>query len=141
MQKSISTLLIFFCWYFLFSCETTKENEPQHKVNRQSYYQGNLVYTNNCVGCHKKNGKGYGNLYPPLAHSDFLKENPEKSINYIYYGVSDSLVVNGKLYNFQMPNNKHLSREEIADVMTYIGNSWGNNSPSYNVKKINEILK
>ena len=120
-------------------CSQPKQETP-HLVDRESFFRGELVYTQNCKGCHKANGKGFKNLYPPLAKSDFLLTYPEKSIHYIYNGTSDSIQVNGKSYNFQMPDNKHLTRQEIADVMTYIGNNWGNKAPSYDVKKINDIL-
>lgn len=125
---------------FLTQCQP-KKKAPKHKVNRESYYKGNTVYTNNCEGCHKKNGEGFKDLYPPLAQSDFLLNNPNQALRFIYYGTNDSITVNGKHYNFKMPDNKHLNREEITDVMNYISNSWGNNSPHYDVKTINEILK
>lgn len=139
-QKHIYTFLtsLLLCLTFT-QCES--ESKKQEGVNRQSYYRGMMVYTNNCEGCHQNKGQGLKDLYPPLAQSDFLKNNPKKAIQYIYNGTNDSIVVNGKPYNFQMPDNKHLSREQIADVMTYISNSWGNKSTSYDVKTINEILK
>ncbi len=131
--------------FYIISALLLTQCQPEQKnkegVNRQSYYRGMMVYDNNCKGCHQNKGQGLNDLYPPLAQSDFLKKNPEKSIQYIYYGTNDTITVNGKQYNFQMPDNKHLTREQIADVMTYISNSWGNKSPSYDVKTINEILK
>ncbi len=61
-----------------------------------------------------------------MAKSDYLKENQEASIKGIKKGMSGEIVVNGITYNSVMAP-LGLSNEEVADVMNYINNSWGNN--------------
>ena len=89
--------------------------------------RGKIIYTDFCVTCHLANGEGVEYTYPPLARSDYLAKNREASIRGIKYGQRGEIVVNGKVYdNTMIPLG--LEDHEIADVMNYINNSWGNKS-------------
>ena len=92
-----------------------------------SIERGSEIYTDFCVTCHNGNGEGVAYTYPPLAMSDFLMDNREKSIRGIKYGQRGELVVNGVTYNNVM-DPLGLEDDEIADVMNFILNSWGNSS-------------
>ncbi len=92
----------------------------------KSIANGKLVYANNCINCHMENGKGMEGAFPPVAKSDFLKRPPKDLINVILKGQSGEIKVNGIVYNLMMPAQDYLSDEEIADVLNYINNSWGN---------------
>ena len=92
-----------------------------------SMERGSEIYADFCVTCHKGNGEGIAHTYPPLAKSDFLMSNREKSIRGIKYGQQGELVVNGVTYNNVM-DPLGLEDDEIADVMNFILNSWGNAS-------------
>ena len=92
-----------------------------------SMERGSEIYADFCVTCHKGNGEGVAHTYPPLAKSDFLMSNREKSIRGIKYGQQGELVVNGVTYNNVM-DPLGLEDDEIADVMNFILNSWGNAS-------------
>ncbi|PIA80756.1 cytochrome C [Gaetbulibacter sp. 4G1] len=87
--------------------------------------RGNEIYTDFCVTCHLDSGEGVKNVYPPLAKSDFLIKNREASIRGIKYGQKGEIVVNGVTYNGYMAP-LGLSDDEVADVMNYITNNWGN---------------
>lgn len=90
-----------------------------------SVARGKEVYADFCVTCHLPSGEGVENTYPPLANSDYLMNNREASIRGVKYGRRGELVVNGVTYdNTMMPMG--LEDEEIADVMNYVYNSWGN---------------
>lgn len=84
------------------------------------------LYEKHCMNCHGKNGEGLRNLYPPLAGSDFLKENKSKLACIIRYGLDTAIVVNGKGFNHPMPGNRKLSEIEIHNIVNYINQSWGN---------------
>lgn len=90
-----------------------------------SIERGGMVYTDFCMQCHMANGKGIPGTFPPLATSNWLTEKRTESIHAVKYGQSGEIVVNGESYNGVMiPMG--LSDEEIADVLNYIMNSWGN---------------
>jgi len=133
-----------------FSC-TEKSNEQSKlhegmdsktKTRMQQYYrQGKKLYTTYCASCHQTDGSGLASLYPPLSGSDFLMNNPVGIVCLIKKGISGEIVVNGKKYNQPMPGFDHLTNIEIAEIITYICNSWDNQSTLYEVKKIEPITK
>jgi mono/diheme cytochrome c family protein len=99
----------------------------QDKELEESIKRGANIYNDFCVTCHLPNGEGVKKTFPPLAKSDFLLNKREESIRGIKFGQQGEIVVNGITYNNTMPA-MGLEDEEIADVMNYILNSWGNKS-------------
>ena len=97
----------------------------QNKPIEQSIVDGDEIYQDFCIQCHLGNGEGVIGIYPPLANSDYLFDDIDRSIRNIKYGLSGPIIVNDKEYNTVMLNNG-LDDEEVADVMNYILNSWGN---------------
>ncbi|CAI8209660.1 MAG: Cytochrome c-552 [Flavobacteriaceae bacterium] len=99
----------------------------QQKPLDQSIEEGTLIYQDFCLQCHGSEGKGESGVFPPLAQSDYLMENITQSIQGIKYGMRGVMVVNGVVYEGMMAA-QGLDDEEIADVMNYILNSWGNST-------------
>ena len=97
----------------------------QKKPLEQSITDGEEIYKDFCIQCHLDNGEGVSGVFPPLAKSDYLMNNIEMSIRGLKYGLSGPIVVNGEQYNGIM-QNQGLDDVEIADVMNYILNNWGN---------------
>ena len=97
----------------------------QNKPLEQSITDGEEIYLDFCIQCHLDNGEGVSGVFPPLAKSDYLINNLEMSIRGLKYGLSGPIVVNGEQYNGIM-QNQGLDDVEIADVMNYILNNWGN---------------
>ena len=117
---------LFVCSYFLFlfiQFISLQQSKPIEK----SIADGEEIYQDFCLQCHLGNGEGVPGIYPPLANSDYLFDDIDRSIRNIKYGVSGPIIVNDKEYNAVMLNNG-LDEEEVADVMNYILNSWGNKS-------------
>jgi mono/diheme cytochrome c family protein len=102
--------------------------------------QGQVLYEKHCSNCHQKNGQGLGRLYPPLALSDFLKNNVDKSMCIMKYGIQGEITVNGQSYNKTMPAIPSLTELEIAEIATYVGNSWGHEHGLIDVTKTAKIL-
>jgi mono/diheme cytochrome c family protein len=73
------------------------------------------------------NGEGVQGVFPPLAKSDYLRDSTERSIRVVKYGLQGPITVNGIAYSGIMPSSG-LDDDEIADVMNFILNSWGNSS-------------
>lgn len=92
---------------------------------QESITRGQEVYTDFCINCHMADGAGVEKTFPPLAASDYLKDKREASIKGIKYGQKGEIIVNGVTYNGYMAP-MGLDDAEIADVMNYINNSWGN---------------
>lgn len=90
-----------------------------------SMAEGKLLYDDFCSQCHMPTGEGVQGAFPPLAGSDWLSENREASIRSVKYGQQGEIVVNGQTYNGVM-TSMGLSDKEVADVLNYAMNSWGN---------------
>jgi len=120
----------------LFSCSMPSETsgtympeglDRRDKTRYQQYLiNGKTLYLTYCSNCHNSDGKGLAKLYPPLAKSDYLMEDIKRAACIIRNGQSGSIIVNGIKYEMAMPGQQKLSNIEIAQLLTYITNSWGN---------------
>ncbi|WP_238987236.1 c-type cytochrome [Confluentibacter flavum] len=127
-------------WFILFSL-TFNTIYSQNKDLDESMKRGSDIYQDFCITCHMGNGEGLAGAFPPLAKSDYLMNHRAKSIHAIKYGLQGEITVNGKKYNGLMAY-QGLTDEEVADVMNYITNSWGNkNNMMVTVKEVSEIKK
>ena len=116
-------ILIPYCALLLMQFSWLQQNKPLE----QSISDGAEIYQDFCLQCHLDTGEGVSGVFPPLANSDYLLNNIDLSIKGIKYGLSGPIVVNDEEYDGVMAN-QGLDNEEIADVMNYILNSWGNKS-------------
>lgn len=87
---------------------------------------GKKVYKTTCFACHQNTGKGIPGVFPPLAGSDYLNASVERAVLGVLNGQQGNMVVNGQTYSGEMPA-QDLNDQEIADVLTYVYNSWDNN--------------
>ena len=87
---------------------------------------GEAVYQTVCMACHQTDGKGIAGAFPPLAGSDYLLGNKERAVGVVLRGLEGEVIVNGVKYNSVMPAMTQLSDTEIAAVITYALNTWGN---------------
>ena len=94
---------------------------------KESIKRGKEVYVENCASCHLGTGEGVVGTFPPLAKADYLLKNPQNGIKAVKFGLSGKISVNGEEFDSMMPN-PGLDTDEIADVMNYIMNTWGNDS-------------
>ena len=102
-----------------------QENVPEKSLAEQLVH-GKQIYTQTCFACHQPAGQGIAGAFPPLANSDYLNADVGRAINAVRYGLTGEIVVNGVKYNSVM-TSQNLTDDEIADVMTYVYNNWGNN--------------
>ncbi len=101
--------------------DTTKSLSKEEQIA-----QGKNVFESNCLACHQANGEGIPNAFPPLAKSDFLNADHNRAINILLHGRSGPITVNGKNFDSVMPAIA-LNSGQIANVLTYVINSFGNN--------------
>lgn len=105
--------------------EYTSVEETQEISLKESMARGKIIYNEFCIRCHNETGEGNGKFHPPLASSDWLASKRTASIHAVKYGLKGLITVNGKEYKKSMAN-PGLENQEVADVMNYIMNSWGN---------------
>jgi mono/diheme cytochrome c family protein len=88
--------------------------------------RGKLVYGVNCLSCHQADGGGVGNLNPPLYNTDWITGNKSKLVQMVLKGSRGQVEIDGETFHNTMPAQAHLTDQQIADVLTYIRNSFGN---------------
>lgn len=111
---------------FLVSFITLMAFQPTQKFDlKASIERGREVYNTQCITCHMEKGEGIEGVFPPVAKSDYLMADKNRSIKQILEGASGEMTVNGKIYNGEMPA-VDLTDEQVSDVLNYVRNSWGN---------------
>ncbi|HAL82576.1 MAG TPA: copper oxidase [Mucilaginibacter sp.] len=100
------------------------QSEEQLEFDRY-YSAGSIVYQSRCQNCHGAKGEGLQALMPPLTDSAFLKANRALLSCSVKYGLNGKVSISKKIFEGQMPPND-LAPIEIANVLTYVTNSFGN---------------
>lgn len=135
-------VLLLLAYLFFISCNSKSENSKQQSTKFQQYYiQGEQLYIQHCSNCHQKNGKGLGLVYPPLDTSDYMSDHFNEVLCLMKNGKSGELLVNGKSYNQAMPGVPSLTDIEIAEIATYIYNTWTHDRGIIEVSDATSILK
>ena len=103
---------------------------------------GATVYTGTCANCHGFDAKGFAPYIPPLAGNPVVfDKNPSSLINLVLNG-SNPLVVKGTPDAYRMPQFRlQYSDQEIADVVTFIRNGWGNQAPAVTAAQVAKLRK
>lgn len=124
--------------------DATAKKEVETKIVEKTLAQkmkdGKQIYMTTCFACHQAEGQGIANAFPPLAKSDYLNKDVKRAIGVVLNGLTGEITVNGKKYNSVM-TKQTLTDVEIADVMTYVYNSWGNNKTNVTVNQVKEAKK
>jgi nitrite reductase (NO-forming)/hydroxylamine reductase len=115
------------------AAEVAAANAPTIK---ERISNGEKLYVANCAACHQANGKGLTGAFPPLAGSDYFADDPMKAVKAVLNGLSGPITVNGMDYNSVMPNLSYMSDTEVADVITYVVNSFGNKGGNVNTAQV-----
>lgn len=144
MNRIFSVLLISVLFVFsMVSCTNNDRNKKVEPVNTDQLaseikenlpsqsaeivHPGKAVYNKYCLTCHQSDGSGVPNMHPPLGPGSWVEKDPEELIAIMMKGLSGKIEVNGQEYKNFMPSHAKLTDEEIADVLTYIRSSFGNN--------------
>lgn len=131
-MKNKITLVAFLCAIMLASFSF--KSADQDDALKKSMEAGKSIYEGVCLACHMNNGQGIPIVFPPLAESDYLMASVDRNIKNLIQGLQGEITVNGKKYNQVMPASG-LNDEDIANVLNYVMNSWGNNAEKMVTKK------
>jgi len=87
--------------------------------------KGRKVFMETCYACHQTTGEGLPDAFPPLAKSDYLMADRDRSIRALIQGLTGPIEVNGKKWDSSMPTFD-FTDEQIANVLTFVRNNFGN---------------
>lgn len=148
MKVSFWLLLLIAFILSLSSCnqkeKSGKYDHLDHRTKirlRQYLAEGKKLYEVNCGNCHQLDGSGLARLYPPLKNSDYIIPNKAEVICGIRYGQKGDLMVNGILFNQEMPPNPNLTDLEIAEIATYVFTEFADSVQIITLNEIAEIMK
>ncbi|WP_276362509.1 c-type cytochrome [Daejeonella sp. H1SJ63] len=100
------------------------------------------VYSTYCGTCHQSDGKGDGARFPPLEGSEWVTGDKTRLIKVVLNGLSGSITVKGTPYSENMPaHGSFLNDDQIAEVLSYVRNSWGNKADAVSKEEVAAVRK
>ncbi|HEV2227774.1 MAG TPA: copper-containing nitrite reductase [Steroidobacteraceae bacterium] len=108
-------------------------------TKEQQIKAGESRFTGTCSVCHQANGEGLPNVFPPLARSDFLMADKQRAIGIVLNGLTGKVTVNGNVFNSVMPPMSQLNDDELANILTYVRNSWGNSGAAVSAEEVKQV--
>jgi mono/diheme cytochrome c family protein len=109
------------------------------KASDEQMKRGAAVYARTCIACHQPTGLGLPPVFPPLANAPIVAGNPELPVKFILQGLMGPITVNGMTYNSMMPPVAGVSDADIADVLTYVRQSFGNQANAVTADQVKDI--
>jgi nitrite reductase (NO-forming) len=106
-----------------------------------SMKRGQAVYSRTCIACHQPTGMGIPPVFPPLAGSEWIAKSSSIAVRNITNGMQGPVTVKGMTYNSMMPPVAGLTDKDIADVVTYVNNSFGNTGATVTEAEVTAIKK
>ena len=100
---------------------------------------GAALYQINCAACHQATGEGIKGIFPPLAQSDYLLADKDRSIRIALQGLGGPIVVNGVEYQGVMPAPAPMDDQQVADVLTYVRRAWGNRGDAVTPAEVKQV--
>ncbi|MES2265827.1 MAG: c-type cytochrome [Bacteroidota bacterium] len=132
--KVIGFVCVLIC--IIASCQSDAELEY-----KRYYTGGAMMYMSKCQNCHGANGEGLSGLIPPLTDTAYLNKNRHQLACFVKYGIKETIItVKGKAYEGAMPANVDMPAIDVAKVLTYVGNSFGNKMGLIPVDEVNADL-
>lgn len=115
--------------------------QAKRGVTAGSLSRGQVVYKSVCLACHMANGSGVPRLNPPLANTSYVLGNKAALIKIVLNGFNEDVKINGQSYSNTMTPHSELTDQQIADVLTYVRKSFGNNASSVTVADVKKARK
>lgn len=100
--------------------------------------QGKSIYSQNCLTCHQADGLGVSGLNPPLSRTTWVLGDKTRLVKVLLNGLQGQ-DIDGEPYNNVMPSHDFLSDQQIADVLTYVRNSFGNKAVAVKAPEVKAI--
>ena len=116
--------------------------EPEQKgIDKAQMERGLKVYEASCLACHQADGAGVPSVDPPLIQTKWVMGHKKHLITIVLAGLPGPIEWKGETYTNPMPSQGHLSDQEIADVLTYVRNSFGNKESAITPAEVAKVRK
>ncbi|HKH59648.1 MAG TPA: cytochrome c [Flavitalea sp.] len=124
--------------------QTKPKSVSQGGVDKASIERGKTIYTTYCLACHQADGSGVPGLNPPLIKTKWVLGDKKQLITILLKGMDEPIEVDGEEYSNVMASHAFLKDQEVADVLNYVRNSFGNKATgltAVEVKAVRGALK
>lgn len=132
-----SKILVIFLVLFASLSFTNKYDAKSNK--KSMLFDGKETYDTFCIACHQADGKGQIGVNPPLVGSDWVKGDKSKFIKTVLQGLAEPIEVNGVKYNNAMPAFDYIEDAELASLLTFVRNKFGETADSVTVAEVKSV--
>jgi cytochrome c len=117
---------------------SAKQDLKTFSLLQKPKFPGEIVYKKYCISCHQADGGGVPHMNPPLINTSYVLGDKEQLIKIILNGLNNTRIEE-KTYTNPMPPLKTLKDQEIADVLTFVRNSFGNKASAVTVAEVKTV--
>jgi mono/diheme cytochrome c family protein len=103
---------------------------------KASITRGQALFTQYCVACHQADGLGVPHMNPPLVKTIYVLGDKSKLIKIVLNGFDEDVEINGETYSNTMAAHDFMKDQEIADVLTFVRNSFGNKAGAITIAQV-----
>lgn len=135
MKKIFSSIFLIALVLVVFAFQTKKQTGIGNTE------RGKKVYAKECITCHQADGGGVPRLNPPLSECSWVVGDKKRIIAIVLNGMTDRVEIDGEYYSNSMASHKHLSDQQIADVLTYIRTNFGNKACAVTAQEVAAVRK
>ncbi|WP_373331248.1 c-type cytochrome [Salmonirosea aquatica] len=141
--KPCRVVLIIAGLFSLQACAQTKKTSTKMpaataktQTMEMAMASGQIVYEQNCAVCHQADGSGVPHLNPPLSQTEYVLGEKARIIGVVLNGLNAHELINGETYSNVMPAHDFLTDQQIADVLTFVRNSFENKASAVSVAEV-----
>lgn len=119
--------------------QTKPKSASQGGVDKASIERGKTIYTTYCLACHQSDGSGVPGLNPPLIKTKWVLGDKKQLITIILKGMDEEIEVDGEQYSNVMASHAFLKDQDVADVLNYVRNSFGNKATGLTAAEVKAV--
>jgi mono/diheme cytochrome c family protein len=150
MKKACSILICIILSNFLFAQSKPVQKTPTHSKSaagvtspsaglKASIERGQIVYKAQCLACHQSDGGGVPNMNPPLIKTTWVLGDKKKLVSVVMKGLNDPIVIEDEEFHNPMPPHTQLTDQQIADVLTFVRNNFGNKASAVTPAEVKAV--
>ena len=137
MKKGFFICTLLFVAVYLLA--QTKPKSGTQSVDKASVERGKTIYTTYCLACHQADGSGVPGLNPPLIKTKWVLGEKKQLITIILKGMDEPIEVGGEEYSNVMASHAFLKDQEVADVLNYVRNNFGNKASGVSAAEVKTV--
>ncbi|MEO8961457.1 MAG: cytochrome c [Ginsengibacter sp.] len=143
-MKKVIIIAVFFSFIMLLLMgmknNSLNENRRLQPDIKKSIIAGEKVFKKYCISCHQADGSGVPNLNPPLINTTYVMGDKEKLIKIILNGLNEEVEIDDEVFANPMPAlGSVLKDQQIADVLTFVRNSFGNKASAITANEVKAV--